>query len=122
MNAIEADRQIKEGAGVKRMVPGEARGVGLGSGVGALSGHKLESHHSLIGEGVLRKEFVVSAELLIEANVGGNGVDGLRGVRVEGPPVDVSAVGRGSGISVDPSLDQAEDGGVIREGRTFTRQ
>ena len=122
MDAIEADRYIQKGAGVKRMVPGKARGVGLGIRVGVLSGHKLESHHLLIGEGVLRKEFVVSAEILIEAKVGRSGVDRLRRVGVEGPGIDVRAVRRGFGISIDPSLEQAEDGGVVGERRTFTRQ
>ena len=99
--------------GVEDVVPGEPGVVRFRVGVGILAGDKLESHRPFDWCNVCCSEdSVMRPEVLIQADVGRIGIDGLRRVGVECPRVNVGAVGRRLRVSGDPSLDQPVHRGV----------
>src|ERR1051326_4055879 len=119
MNAVEANREVEQRAGVEEMIPGDAGVKRLRVGVGVLSGDQLKGHHLLIGECVLREDSIVRAEVLIDADAGRIGIDRLWRIGIERPRVDVSAVRDGLRVGVDPALEQAKDRWVGGERNAF---
>src|SRR5438034_8534269 len=112
MDAIETRGEVDERVGIEEVVPGQTRIVRLGVGVGILAGHEFERLDLLIGEGVPQEQAVARAQILVQVDRGGVGVDGLRRVGVEHSGIDVDAVERKFRVGVDPSLDQPVGGGI----------
>ena len=122
MDAVKPEGDVERGGRAEQVVPSGAAGVGLGIGVRILAGHQLESIDLLIGEGVAEKQAVARAQVLIQADGGGVGIDGLGRVDIERPGIDIRAVGRERGIRIEPVLDQFVNIGVGCERRAFTRK
>ena len=122
MDAVEPDGEIDQGVRVKAVVPGDPGVVRLGIGIGILPGNQLKGHDLLICEGVLHGDSVARAGSMIEAYHRSAGIDRLRRVGVEGPRVDIGAVGQRFRVGIDPALDQAIDSGVGGKSRAFTGQ
>src|SRR5436309_7460280 len=112
MDAIETCGEVDERVGIEEVVPGQTRIMRLGVGVGILAGHEFERLDLLIGEGVPQEKAVAPAQILVQVDRGGVGVNGLRRVGVEHSGIDVDAIGHKFRVGVDPSLDQAVGGGI----------
>src|SRR5690348_16684133 len=106
MNAVEPEGEVQRGSWTEEAVPSCTAGVRLGIGVGILAGYQLECVDLLIGEDVAEKQAIARAEILIQANGGGVGINGLGRVDIERPRVDIRAIRRKRGVRVDPVLDQ----------------